>query len=53
MEIFRAALHSHAGCFACALESGVQIYNVDPLAEKGRIGKCSMLVVEPLLLLPS
>ena len=30
----------------------MQIYNVDPLAEKGRIGKCSMFVVnlhEPLL----
>ena len=23
----------------CAMESGVQIYNVEPLAEKGRIGE--------------
>jgi len=47
-----SSVYAHTGCFACALESGVQIYNVDPLAEKGRIGKCSMLVVnlhEPLL----
>ena len=37
-------MHAHTGCFACALESGVQIYDVDPLTEKGRIGKCSMLI---------
>ncbi|XP_013409518.1 WD repeat domain phosphoinositide-interacting protein 4-like [Lingula anatina] len=26
------------GCFSCAMESGVRIYNVDPLAEKLRLG---------------
>lgn len=25
------------GCFVCSMESGVQIYNVEPLAEKGTI----------------
>ena len=29
---------SFVGCFICSMESGVQIYNVEPLAEKGRIG---------------
>ena len=31
------------GCFVCAMESGVHIYNVEPLAEKGRIGELSRI----------
>jgi len=27
------------GCFSCALESGLRIYNTDPLLEKLRYGK--------------
>ena len=30
---------SLTGCFICSMESGVQIYNVEPLAEKGTIGR--------------
>ncbi|EMP26341.1 WD repeat domain phosphoinositide-interacting protein 4 [Chelonia mydas] len=26
-------------CFCCAMESGVRIYNVEPLMEKGQLGK--------------
>ena len=46
------------GCFICSMESGVQVYNVEPLAEKGTIGKREMdldliqacsVTVEPLL----
>ena len=28
-----------AGCVAVAMESGVRFYNVEPLAERGRIGQ--------------
>lgn len=27
------------GCFCCAMETGVRIYNVEPLMEKGHLGK--------------
>lgn len=30
----------------CAMESGVQVYNVEPLAEKGRIGECDPFHVQ-------
>ena len=36
-SIKASSVHAHTGYFACALESGVQIYDVDPLAEKGRM----------------
>lgn len=26
------------GCFCCAMETGVRIYNVEPLMEKGHLG---------------
>jgi len=28
-----------AGCFTCCMESGVHVYNVDPLVEKAHFGK--------------
>lgn len=32
--------HVHcAGCFICCMDSGVQIYNVEPLAEKIHLSK--------------
>lgn len=34
-----AASYTSPGCFICSMESGVQIYNVEPLVEKGNIGK--------------
>ena len=27
------------GCFICSMESGVQVYNVEPLAQEGKIGE--------------
>ena len=27
------------GCFICSMESGIQVYNVEPLTQKGRIGE--------------
>ncbi len=40
MTCFETTTSIHTtGCFICAMESGVQVYNVEPLAEKGRIGK--------------
>lgn len=30
---------SSAGCFCCAMETGVRIYNVEPLMEKGHLGE--------------
>lgn len=30
------------GCFCCAMETGVRIYNVEPLMEKGHLGKRSL-----------
>lgn len=39
-------LYVYAGCFVCAMESGVQVYNVEPLAEKGRIGECDPFHVQ-------
>lgn len=29
------------GCFCCAMETGVRIYNVEPLMEKGHLGLLS------------
>lgn len=40
------------GCFICCLESGLRIYNAEPLAEKARYGKllfiqfCILLMTE-------
>lgn len=43
---YMAALHaSPTGCFICSMESGVQIYNVEPLAEKGTIGRITAVVI--------
>ena len=30
------------GCFCCAMETGVRIYNVEPLMEKGHLGELSV-----------
>ncbi|XP_064403806.1 WD repeat domain phosphoinositide-interacting protein 4-like isoform X2 [Halichondria panicea] len=35
--ILKIRFNQDHGCFICAMESGVQVYNVEPLAEKGRI----------------
>lgn len=32
-------LLTFSGCFCCAMETGVRIYNVEPLMEKGHLGK--------------
>lgn len=32
-------LLSLIGCFCCAMETGVRIYNVEPLMEKGHLGE--------------
>ncbi len=37
-ETFSYLCDISLGCFICSMESGVQIYNVEPLAEKGTIG---------------
>ncbi|KAI2599408.1 WD repeat domain 45, partial [Homo sapiens] len=29
-------------CFCCAMETGVRIYNVEPLMEKGHLGLCDL-----------
>lgn len=33
------------GCFTVAMDSGVRIFNVEPLAEHGRIGKKKLLTL--------
>lgn len=33
------SLLSLLGCFCCAMETGVRIYNVEPLMEKGHLGE--------------
>lgn len=42
-SILRGSLNcSHpSGCFCCAMETGVRIYNVEPLMEKGHLGEAS------------
>jgi len=34
-----------AGCFTCCMESGVRIYNVDPLVEKAHFGKLLAIIL--------
>lgn len=35
---FLSLFFSFTGCFCCAMETGVRIYNVEPLMEKGHLG---------------
>jgi hypothetical protein len=32
-----------SGCFTCCMESGLRIYNVDPLVEKAHFGKFTVV----------
>lgn len=34
-----------AGCFTCCMESGLRIYNVDPLVEKAHFGKLTVVLL--------
>jgi hypothetical protein len=45
-DVLNLRFNQDFGCFVCAMNDGIRVFNMEPLVEKLHLSKISLLIVE-------